>query len=569
MKPAAIYARVSTKRQEREGTIESQIAALQDYARQHGYQVLPEWQFTDAGVSGNILTRPGLDRLRTAALSHAFRFLLLLDIDRLARDMLLQMLLLAEFREQGLEVVFLHSPPLGQTPLDELMFNITGAFAQYERSKISERMRRGWLHKVRNGERVPQPAPYGYRYLPATEGKASCWEIDPVAAPVVKEVFQWYTEEGWTVSAITRQLNETQVPAPRGEVWYSSMVSSILHRQSYTGQAYYNRRYKDHSSSGTLKRQGRGRIIHPRLSPRPQKEWIVFSVPAIITLETWEKAKERMAQNTRFAQRNSRRRYLLSGLLVCGVCGHTMYATTYKGRPYYRCPNGGKNRPEGVPQHTRTLVGTIAEQAVWESLAQLLQAPERLEQAWEHYRGPDRQEEIAGQQHQLRQLKDQRSRLLDAYQSGLISKQELAERQNPLLVTIEAVESRLRASQARGEVELSLDEFTQRIEQALNASDPELQREIIRLLIERIVVEKDVLVVEHLVPTTSQNFQLRPLRLGGLFSGEVGDEPSGNQYPRGAGADRGCRRTGGARSRRDHPGRCEQNPVAGGDPRCL
>ncbi|HFD40224.1 MAG TPA: recombinase family protein [Anaerolineae bacterium] len=113
MKPVAIYARVSTRRQEQEGTIESQIAALQEYAAQHGYQVRPEWQFTDQGVSGNVLNRPGLNRLRTAALGQTFRYLLVLDIDRLARDLRLQMLLLAEFQEQGLEVIFLSSPPPG------------------------------------------------------------------------------------------------------------------------------------------------------------------------------------------------------------------------------------------------------------------------------------------------------------------------------------------------------------------------------------------------------------------------------------------------------------------------
>ncbi|HFD40223.1 MAG TPA: recombinase family protein [Anaerolineae bacterium] len=114
------------------------------------------------------------------------------------------------------------------------MFNITGAFAQYERSKISERMRRGWLHKVRNGERVPQPAPYGYRYLPAQEGQPSRWEIDPAATPVVKEIFQWYTE-GARLGEIVKRLNEAGVPAAQGRRWQDSVVGSILRRQVYTG----------------------------------------------------------------------------------------------------------------------------------------------------------------------------------------------------------------------------------------------------------------------------------------------------------------------------------------------
>ena len=517
MKPAAIYARVSTRRQEQEGTIESQIAALLDYAAQHEYQVLPEWQFTDQGVSSSMLNRPGLNRLRTAALSQRFRYLLMLDISRLARDMPLQLLLLAEFRERGIEVVFLASPSWGETPLEELMFNITGAFAQYERSKISERMRRGWLHKVRQGERVPQPAPYGYRYIPAQAGEASCWEIDPTAALVVKEIFRWYTEEGWAVRQIARRLNEQQIPAARGGQWHASVVRYILGQQCYTGQGYYNRRYKDPTSPGTLKRQGRGRLTHPRLCPRPPEEWIPFSVPPIISQETWQRAQERMEQNARFAQRHSRRRYLLSSLLVCGICGHTLHAFTYKGRPRYRCPQGGKRRPPGVPQHSCVLDGELAEQAVWQSLSQLLREPERLEAAWERHRGPERPTEIAALEKERRRLEAQRNRLLDIYQEGLISKEELAQRQNPLQVALETVASRIRMLREQAEVDLSWAEFTQRIEQALHASDPELQREIIRLLIERIVVEQDALMVEHIVPTTSQNFRLRPTRLRGSY----------------------------------------------------
>ena len=512
MKPAAVYARVSTKRQEQEGTIESQIAALLEYAAEQGYQVPPERRFTDQGVSGTVLTRPGLERLRTAALGQTFRYLLVWDIDRLARDLGLQMLLLAEFRELGIEVVFLNSPPPGETPLDELMFNITGAFAQYERSKIAARMRRGWLHKVKSGERVPQPAPYGYRYVPSQAGKPSGWLIDPSASQVVKQVFQWYTEEGLSVRQITKRLNAAAIPSPKGSLWHPSVVDKILHRQSYTGQGYYNRRYKNQATDGALKLCGRGRLTHPRLSPRPREEWVPFSVPAILSTQTWQKAQAIMERNVQLARRNSKRPYLLSGLLVCGLCGHTLYATTYKGQPYYRCPNGSKNRAAGIARHSMTVKGNVAEQAIWASLSQLLQAPQRIQQAWESYRGSGQQVEADRLEKQLRKLSNQRHRLLDAYQLGLISQEELAERQTPLLVARETLESQLREARARETVELSLAEFTQQIERALGASDPELQREIIRLLIERIVVEDDVLVVEHIVPTTSQIFQLRPRR---------------------------------------------------------
>ena len=514
MKLAAIYARVSTKRQEQEKTIESQVAALLEFAGEHGYQVPEEHRFIDQGVSGTTLMRPGLERLRNAAFAGAFRYLLVLDVDRLARSLGLQLLLLEEFSRSGVEVLFLNSPKVGDTPLEALMFNISGAFAEYERSKITERMRRGWLYKVKNGERVPQPAPYGYIYVPPRDGNPSRWVVDTTACQVVEQIFRWYTEDGLTAWQIAKRLNDAGIPSPRGGIWGQSVIERILRNRSYTGEGYYNRFYKDHSTDGALKLSGRGRISHPRLRPRSREEWIPFSVPVIISPEVWQRAQEIMEQNVRFAKRNSKRRYLLSGLMVCGVCGHTMHAVTYNDRSLYRCPNGGKNRPEGVPKHSMVVERSVAEEAVWESLAQLLREPERIEQAWEAYKASGDTGEADRLEKRLGRLKNQRKRLLDAYQIGLISRDELAERQNPILIEMERVESRLREARELEAAEISLEEFTQQIERALSSSDFDLQREVIRLLIERIVVEDDALVVEHIVPTTNRISKLRPQRQG-------------------------------------------------------
>ncbi len=513
MEVAAIYARVSTRRQEEEKTIESQVAALLEFAGEHGYQVPSEYRFIDDGVSGTILMRPALERLRNAAFTGAFRYLLVLDVDRLARNLGLQLLLLEEFDRYGVKVLLLESPKVGDTPLETLMFNISGVFAEYERSKITERMRRGWLYKVKNGERVPHPAPYGYIYVPSNDGNPNRWAIDTTAALVVEQIFRWYTEDGLTTWQIAKRLNEEGVPSPRGGTWHHSVVENLLRNRSYTGEGYYNRSYKDHSTDGALKLSGRGRTSHPRVRARPREEWIPFSVPVIISPGIWQRAQEIMEENVRHAKRNSKRRYLLSGLMVCGVCGHTMHAVTYKGRSYYRCPNGGKNRPEGVPKHSMVVKQSVAEEAVWKSLAQLLREPERIEQAWEAYKASGDTGEADRLEKRLGRLKNQRKRLLDGYQEGLISRDELAGRQNPILREMERIEGRLREVKEIEAAEISLEEFTQQIGRALSSSDFDLQREVIRLLIERIVVEDDALVVEHIVPTTNRISKLWPGRL--------------------------------------------------------
>jgi site-specific DNA recombinase len=514
MKLAAIYARVSTKKQEQEKTIESQVAALLKFAGEQGYQVPPEQRFIDQGVSGATLVRPSLERLRNAAFTGTFQHLLMLDVDRLARNLGLQLLLLEEFHSLGIAVVFLNSPQVGDTPLEALMFNISGAFAEYERSRITQRMRRGWLYKVEQGERVPQPAPYGYSYVSSRDGNPAQWVLDLTAALVVKQVFRWYTAEGLTTWQIAKRLNTAGTLSPKGGTWYHSVIEYILHNQSYTGAGYYNRFYKDHSTDGARKLSGRGRISYPRLKPRPRADWIPFSVPVIISAETWQRAQKVMAQNLRFAQRNSKRRYLLSGLTVCSVCGHTLHAVTYKDRSSYRCPNGGKQRSAGVPKHSMIIAQSVIEKAVWESLAQLLREPKRIAQAWQAYQAAGDTGEAEHLEKQLGKLKKQRTRLLDAYQMGLISRDELAERQNPLATELQTLENHLQAARELAAAELSLEEFTRQLARALNSSDFALQREVIRLLIERIVVEDEALVVEHIVPTTTRISKLRTRRGG-------------------------------------------------------
>jgi DNA invertase Pin-like site-specific DNA recombinase len=85
MRAAAIYARVSTPRQGREQTIESQLALLKSWADENAYELSPENVYTDEGYSGSRLDRPGLDALRDGAEDGAFEIIGVLSPDRLAR----------------------------------------------------------------------------------------------------------------------------------------------------------------------------------------------------------------------------------------------------------------------------------------------------------------------------------------------------------------------------------------------------------------------------------------------------------------------------------------------------
>ena len=129
-KKVALYARVLTERQEQAETIESQVAELESYAQQQGYQIDAESIFLDQGVSGGCLARPALDRLRDLAYEGGIDVLLCLSPDRLARQYVHQCLLLEEFQRWGVAVQFIHQPDLEDTPHHRLLLGVQGLFAE-------------------------------------------------------------------------------------------------------------------------------------------------------------------------------------------------------------------------------------------------------------------------------------------------------------------------------------------------------------------------------------------------------------------------------------------------------
>jgi site-specific DNA recombinase len=123
-------------------------------ARQPGWELRPEHVFRDDGYSGASLSRPGLDRLRDAVREREIDHLVVADPDRLARNYVHQMVLLEELERLGCTVEFLDHP-MSQDPHDQLLLQIRGAVAEYERTLITERMRRGRLAKLRAGVLLP------------------------------------------------------------------------------------------------------------------------------------------------------------------------------------------------------------------------------------------------------------------------------------------------------------------------------------------------------------------------------------------------------------------------------
>src|SRR6516162_3816625 len=166
----ALYARVSGEQQAKEDTIDSQLEAVTQRIASDGLECDPELRFVDDGYSGSILIRPALERLRDQAAAGAIDRLYLLDPDRLSRKYAYQVLILEELTRRGVEVVFLRNP-IGRGPEENLLRQVQGMIAEYERAQIMERCRRGKQYAARHGSvNVLGHAPYGYRYISKHQG---------------------------------------------------------------------------------------------------------------------------------------------------------------------------------------------------------------------------------------------------------------------------------------------------------------------------------------------------------------------------------------------------------------
>src|ERR1700716_3238742 len=229
-KTAAIYARVSSDRQKENHTIQSQTAALIEYAKTHGYTVPSQWQFQDEGYSGATLLRPGLEAVRDLAAAGQIAAVLIYAPDRLSRKYAYQVLLAEEFSRYGVELIFLKAPA-GATPEDQLVVQFQGMIAEYERAQIAERCRRGKRHRAQQGlVNVLSGAPYGYRYVRKNDTSAAFYEVIESEAKVVRTVFEIYTQQELSINAIARLLNERETPIRTGKGrWGRSTVWGMLH----------------------------------------------------------------------------------------------------------------------------------------------------------------------------------------------------------------------------------------------------------------------------------------------------------------------------------------------------
>ena len=512
----AVYARVSTTRQAQAQGIEQQLDRLRGAAAERGWELDDQHVYRDDGYSGARIGRPGLDRLRDHAALAELDVVLVTAPDRLARNYVHQVLLIDELGGHGCQVEFLDRP-MSADPHDQLLLQIRGAVAEYERTLIAERMRRGRQAKLRAGTLLPwTTAPFGYRLDPDRPRLASAARVDPGEAVLVAQLFDWYLEPQATVYRLARRLTDLGVATPRGGPrWNTASVRGILRNPSYAGRALSNR-------TQVAPARGRKSAMLPAgpgvsHAPRPEEDWIAVPVPVIVSEETFAQVQAKLDANQQGAARNTRHEYLLRALISCGACrlGCTGRQTA-AGYRYYLCR--GRTDPLRVAQGQRCTARYIPagqlDELVWADLCALLTDPAQVTRALARAQGgawlpQELQARQATIGRALGQLDRQQQRLLDAYLAEVITlpelerkRQDLDRCRDTLLAQQRQLDAAARQRLELGAVADGIEAFCQTVRAGLATATFEQRRLLAELLIDRVVVTDGEAEIRYVLPTS-------------------------------------------------------------------
>lgn len=510
---SAIYARVSSQRQKEDETIESQIAALHALAHERGLFVPDHFVFSDNGVSGSILERSGLDEMRDVLRTEPIGTLLIYAPDRLSRNYAHQIMLLEEFKRLGSKVIFLKSSGTEDTPEGKLSAHLQGIFAEYERTLILDRSRRGRMHKAKQNDPAILPCvAYGYRREKTSQ--KTLVQIIEKEAVIVKEIFRLYTLEGYTIQKIAEEISAKGVLSPRGSSkWCVSTVRRILKNTAYTGATYYAKTERceglsdqiRHCRSGTFKK-----AKHARRN-RPESEWIPIEMPQIISENDFELVQEKLRINVERASRHTKKPGLLQGLVICGICGRPFYKRSrrYPKRVLNAYCCSSRSRKEIKSCFNSRLNQEELDDLVYQEIITLLKNPHLIrEELARRSQEASNSDEILRKETTIKKefskISLERDRLLDAYQSGLLDLDDLRTRNANIDARKKALDKEMRAIEAmriyyteESFLECNFKAILERMEAKADSLSFREKQSLIRLLVDKVVVKMDKVAIVH------------------------------------------------------------------------
>lgn len=482
----AAYCRVSTDKADQLNSLEAQKQFFSEYTKRTGDTLVK--LYADEGISGTkIKNRKEFLRMMADAERGLFDMVVVKDISRFARNTVDLLQNVRKLKSLGIETQFLtaNMTSMGNS---EFVLTIFGALAQEESANTSKRVKFGKKMNAEKG-RVPNIV-YGYD---KTIGDYFHLEINKEEAGVVKQIYKWYTEEGYGAAKISNMLNEKGFRTKRNCKWSQNAICRILTNEIYTGKIINGKQEVSDFLTGQRKE-------------KDETEWLVAERPElrIIDDETFEKAQEILrSRNVAFNLNHERQsnKYLFSTLIKCKECGWSFRRTvrTYK-NTYVRWVCSGRNGKgaDSCPNKTVVDEEELIE-ALQEYFSNVLKQKKKViahvvKEFQRVYKAKDENVEYEKELNvQLTKLKKTRQKYMDMYTDDLISREELNEKIGGTREEIERLENELKLVSyhlTKGEqLENVLNSTFKQIEDITDVH--QMTNQQLKRLIQKIEVDKD------------------------------------------------------------------------------
>ena len=307
---AVIYARYSSDNQ-REESIEGQIRECTAYAEKNGITIVKH--YIDRALSAKTDNRPEFQQMIKDSEKRLFDIVLVWKLDRFARNRYDSAHYEYQLERNHVKLVSA-TEPISEGPAGIMVKSMLTGMAEYYSAELSEKVVRGMTENVLKGKYNGGTIPIGY-----TVDEEKFFQIDPLKAPFVVEVFQRYND-GATMKELMNWLNDSGVTTNRNQKFTYNSIQTLLTNRRYIGE----NRFKD--------------IVMPD------------SIPVIIEKELFDSVQDKIAKNRRApARHKAEDDYLLTTKLFCGMCGAMMFGECGTSRNknvhhYYKCANAKRTK---------------------------------------------------------------------------------------------------------------------------------------------------------------------------------------------------------------------------------
>ncbi len=482
----AAYCRVSTDKEDQLNSLEAQKEFFTEYTKHTGDNLIR--LYADEGISGTkIKNRKEFLHMMADAERGLFDMVVVKDISRFARNTVDLLQNIRKLKALGIETQFLtaNMTSMGNS---EFVLTIFGALAQEESANMSKRVKFGKKMNAEKG-RVPNIV-YGYD---KTIGDYFNLAVNEEEAKVIRQIYQWYTEEGHGAAKISIMLNDRGLKTKRNCSWSQNAICRILTNEIYTGKIINGKQEVADFLTGQRK-------------DKEEDEWLVADRPElrIIEPEVFEEAQKILqSRNKAFNISHERQsnKYLFSTLIRCKECGWSFRRTVrrYK-NTYVRWVCSGHNGrgADSCPNATTVDENELIE-VLQEYFADILKRKKKVISyvVGEFQRVYKAKDENAAYEKelnaQLGKLQKSRQKYMDMYTDDLISREELNEKIGGMRREIERLENEIKMVSyhlTKGEqLEDILNSTFKKIEEITDVR--EMTNVQLKKLIQKIEVDKE------------------------------------------------------------------------------